>query len=113
MHEIGMPAGVYNVVHGFGPDSAGQALVQHPDVAAITFTGESANSQRIMADASPTLKPLSSEPGETQLLSLPMPTLTQRWLAPYVRRSQTVDKSACVQSVSTLSVLSLIGLLRL
>ena len=63
MHEIGMPAGVYNVVHGFGPDSAGQALVQHPDVAAITFTGESATGQRIMADASPTLKPLSFELG--------------------------------------------------
>jgi len=63
MQEIGMPKGVYNVVHGFGPGSAGQALVQHPDVAAITFTGESATGQRIMADAAPTLKPLSFELG--------------------------------------------------
>ena len=114
MDEIGMPAGVYNVVHGFGPDSAGQALVQHPDVAAITFTGESATGQRIMADASPTLKPLSFELGEekTQLLSSPMPTLTQPSPGPYVRRSQTADKSACVQSVSTLSVPSLIASLQ-
>lgn len=63
MQEVGMPKGVYNVVHGFGPGSAGQALVQHPDVAAITFTGESATGQRIMADAAPTLKPLSFELG--------------------------------------------------
>lgn len=63
MNEIGMPKGVYNVVHGFGPGSAGQALVQHKDVAAITFTGESSTGVAIMKDAAPTLKPLSFELG--------------------------------------------------
>src|SRR4029434_4460285 len=42
MQAVGLPAGVYNVVHGFGAESAGEFLVSHPDVAAITFTGESA-----------------------------------------------------------------------
>ncbi|MDE0882547.1 MAG: 2-hydroxymuconic semialdehyde dehydrogenase [Myxococcota bacterium] len=63
MNDIGMPPGVYNVVHGFGPGSAGQALVQHKDVAAITFTGESSTGIAIMKDAAPTLKPLSFELG--------------------------------------------------
>ncbi|MAY20051.1 MAG: 5-carboxymethyl-2-hydroxymuconate semialdehyde dehydrogenase, partial [Erythrobacteraceae bacterium] len=40
MNEVGVPKGVYNVVHGFGPDSAGQFLTEHQGVDAITFTGE-------------------------------------------------------------------------
>ena len=40
--EAGLPPGVLNVVHGFGPDSAGSALTQHRGVDRITFTGESA-----------------------------------------------------------------------
>jgi aminomuconate-semialdehyde/2-hydroxymuconate-6-semialdehyde dehydrogenase len=63
MQAVGIPAGVYNVVHGFGPGSTGQALVQHPDVAAITFTGESGTGSAIMKDAAPTLKHLSFELG--------------------------------------------------
>jgi aminomuconate-semialdehyde/2-hydroxymuconate-6-semialdehyde dehydrogenase len=63
MNEVGVPAGVYNVVHGFGPDSAGQALVRHPDVAAITFTGETRTGAAIMADAAPRAKRLSFELG--------------------------------------------------
>ena len=43
MQEAGIPDGVYNVVHGFGPNSAGEFLTQHPDVNAVTFTGESRN----------------------------------------------------------------------
>jgi aminomuconate-semialdehyde/2-hydroxymuconate-6-semialdehyde dehydrogenase len=63
MKEVGIPDGVYNVVHGFGPDSAGQALVRHPDIAALTFTGESATGSAIMKDAAPGLKHLSFELG--------------------------------------------------
>ena len=44
--EAGMPPGVLNVVHGFGPDSAGSALTQHRGVDRITFTGESATGAR-------------------------------------------------------------------
>ena len=63
MRDAGVPRGVYNVVHGFGPGSAGQALVTHPDVAAVTFTGESATGAAIMKDAAPWVKPLSFELG--------------------------------------------------
>ncbi|HXO54683.1 MAG TPA: aldehyde dehydrogenase family protein, partial [Mycobacterium sp.] len=41
MQDAGIPNGVYNVVHGFGPGSAGEFLTQHADVDAVTFTGES------------------------------------------------------------------------
>ena len=61
--DAGVPDGVFNVVHGFGPGEAGEALVAHPDVDAITFTGESATGQAIMATAAPSLKKLSFELG--------------------------------------------------
>lgn len=61
--EAGMPNGVFNVVQGFGPDAAGEALTRHPGVAAITFTGESNTGRAIMAAASPGLKKLSFELG--------------------------------------------------
>ncbi|MDP2344905.1 MAG: 2-hydroxymuconic semialdehyde dehydrogenase [Deltaproteobacteria bacterium] len=63
MKAAGVDDGVYNVVHGFGPGSAGEAIVKHGDVAAITFTGESKTGSAIMRDASPTLKRLSFELG--------------------------------------------------
>ena len=59
----GIEDGVYNVVHGFGPKSAGELLVQHPDVSAVTFTGESRTGSAIMAGAAPTLKRVSFELG--------------------------------------------------
>ena len=36
--RIGLPAGVFNLVHGFGPGSAGEAIVTHPGINGITFT---------------------------------------------------------------------------
>ena len=63
MEQVGVPAGVYNVVHGFGPECVGDALVTHPDVAAITFTGESRTGSAIMARAAAHIKPLSFELG--------------------------------------------------
>ncbi len=61
--DVGMPPGVFNVVHGYGPESAGEALTTHPDVDAITFTGESNTGRAIMAAAAPTMKKLSFEMG--------------------------------------------------
>ena len=61
--EAGLPDGVFNLVHGFGPNEAGEALVRHPQVDGITFTGESATGQAIMAAAAPGLKKLSFELG--------------------------------------------------
>jgi len=63
INEVGIPPGVYNVVHGFGPNSAGEALTTHPGVSAITFTGESRTGQAIMAAAAANVKHLSFELG--------------------------------------------------
>jgi len=62
LDEVGLPPGVFNVVHGFG-ETAGAALVAHPDVKLVSFTGESATGSTIMANAAPTLKRLSFELG--------------------------------------------------
>ncbi|MBO9130657.1 aldehyde dehydrogenase [Bacillus sp. 165] len=61
--EAGVPDGVVNLVHGFGANSAGAALTEHPDVDAITFTGETKTGTAIMKAAAPTLKKLSYELG--------------------------------------------------
>ena len=63
MQAVGVPPGVYNVVHGFGGGSAGEHLTRHPGVAAITFTGETATGAQIMKAASDGIRPVSLELG--------------------------------------------------
>lgn len=63
LNEAGIPEGVVNVVHGFGANSAGEALVRHPGVKAISFTGETSTGSAIMRDGADTLKKLSFELG--------------------------------------------------
>jgi aminomuconate-semialdehyde/2-hydroxymuconate-6-semialdehyde dehydrogenase len=63
MKAAGIPDGVYNVVHGFGPKSAGEFLTQHADVDAVTFTGESQTGAAIMKTAAASVKPVSFELG--------------------------------------------------
>jgi acyl-CoA reductase-like NAD-dependent aldehyde dehydrogenase len=60
--EAGFPAGVLNVVTGTG-ESAGDALVRHPDVDAIAFTGSTAVGKLIARNAADTLKKVSLELG--------------------------------------------------
>ena len=60
--DAGMPAGVLNIVHGLGPKT-GQAIVEHPDIKAISFTGGTATGARIAATAAPMFKKLSLELG--------------------------------------------------
>jgi len=60
--EIGLPAGVLNIVHGRGP-AVGEAIVNHPDVRAISFTGSTAVGRRIATLAAPQLKKVSLELG--------------------------------------------------
>ena len=60
--EAGFPDGVFNVITGLGPE-AGSALVDHPDVAKITFTGSDATGARIYAQAAKTMKRVSLELG--------------------------------------------------
>ncbi len=59
----GFPPGVLNVVHGYGPDSAGAALTADPRVDRITFTGESGTGRLISAAAAAHLTPVSLELG--------------------------------------------------
>jgi len=59
---VGLPPGVLNVVPGFG-ESAGAALVAHPDVDKIAFTGSTEVGRRIMREAAATVKKLSLELG--------------------------------------------------
>ena len=58
--EAGIPAGVLNVVHGYGAE-AGEALCRHPDVRAISFTGSTVTGNRIVRAAG--LKKFSMELG--------------------------------------------------
>jgi aldehyde dehydrogenase (NAD+) len=60
--KAGFPDGVINVVPGYGP-TAGAAIVKHPGVDKIAFTGEYKTAQTIMADAAQTLKRLTFELG--------------------------------------------------
>ena len=63
MNKVGIPKGVYNVVHGFGPDSAGEYLTSHPKVDALTFTGETRTGAVIMKAAASGSRPVSLEMG--------------------------------------------------
>ncbi|MDM0019096.1 2-hydroxymuconic semialdehyde dehydrogenase [Variovorax saccharolyticus] len=62
-HEAGVPPGVFNLVHGFGANSAGEALTRHPDVDAVTFTGESRTGSTIMKAVADGVKEISFELG--------------------------------------------------
>jgi aminomuconate-semialdehyde/2-hydroxymuconate-6-semialdehyde dehydrogenase len=60
--EAGLPAGVLNIVHGLGP-KAGQAIIEHPKVLAISFTGGTVTGKKIASTAAPMFKKLSLELG--------------------------------------------------
>jgi aminomuconate-semialdehyde/2-hydroxymuconate-6-semialdehyde dehydrogenase len=60
--EAGLPAGVLNIVHGLG-NKVGQAIVEHPAITAISFTGGTVTGKTIAATAAPMFKKLSLELG--------------------------------------------------
>ena len=60
--EAGLPKGVLNIVHGTGP-SVGQAIVEHPNIKAISFTGGTQTGAHIARTAAPMFKKLSLELG--------------------------------------------------
>lgn len=62
-HEAGAPAGVFNVIHGFGAGAAGEFLTRHADIDAVTFTGESKTGSAIMKAVSDGVKEVSFELG--------------------------------------------------
>jgi aminomuconate-semialdehyde/2-hydroxymuconate-6-semialdehyde dehydrogenase len=60
--EAGFPRGVFNIVHGLGGE-AGNAIVEHPDVPLISFTGGTSTGEHIARTAAPMFKKLSLELG--------------------------------------------------
>ena len=60
--KAGLPAGVLNIVHGLGP-KVGNAMVSHPDIKAISFTGGTSTGKHIASVAAPMFKKLSLELG--------------------------------------------------
>src|SRR5699024_1628562 len=60
--KAGLPKGVFNVVHGYG-ETAGDALVKHPDVQLISFTGETVTGSTIINNSADTSRELSMELG--------------------------------------------------
>lgn len=62
LDEIGFPAGVFNLVPGFGAD-VGEALVSHPGVDVVSFTGSTGAGRRISEIAAASVKPVTMELG--------------------------------------------------
>ena len=60
--RAGLPAGVLNIIHGTGP-SCGAAIVSHPEIKAISFTGSTRAGKEIAATAGPMFKKISLELG--------------------------------------------------
>jgi aminomuconate-semialdehyde/2-hydroxymuconate-6-semialdehyde dehydrogenase len=60
--EASLPPGVLNIVHGSGP-SVGQAIVEHPDIPVLSFTGGTQTGAQIMKTAGPRFKKVSLELG--------------------------------------------------
>ncbi|AUT65495.1 2-hydroxymuconic semialdehyde dehydrogenase [Paraburkholderia terrae] len=63
MRDIGLPRGVFNLIHGHGANAAGEWLTRHPDIDAITFTGESKTGSAIMKAVADGVKNVSFELG--------------------------------------------------
>jgi len=61
-NQAGLPKGVLNIVHGLGA-TTGQAIIEHPDIKAISFTGGTATGAHIAKEAAPMFKKLSLELG--------------------------------------------------
>ncbi len=62
MAEVGFPAGVVNIVPGYG-HSAGQRIVEHPDIAKVSFTGSTTVGKKVAQGAAETLKQVHLELG--------------------------------------------------
>ena len=101
MNAVGIPKGVYNVVHGFGPGSAGEFLTTHPKVDAITFTGETRTGAAIMkAAAEAPGRYRSRWAARTQASCSPIAISTPRSKAPCARASPIAARSASAPSAS-------------
>ncbi|HEY4344492.1 MAG TPA: aldehyde dehydrogenase family protein [Parvibaculum sp.] len=62
LHEAGVPAGVFNMVHGDGP-TVGTAMSSHPDVDMVSFTGSTVAGVKVAINAAPGIKRVAQELG--------------------------------------------------
>ena len=62
LNKVHFPKGVFNLVHGLGPE-VGQAIVEHPNIRGISFTGGTATGKIVAATAAPMFKKISLELG--------------------------------------------------
>jgi aminomuconate-semialdehyde/2-hydroxymuconate-6-semialdehyde dehydrogenase len=62
LHELNLPRGVFNLIHGLGPE-VGQGILEHPLINGISFTGGTATGRIVAATAAPMFKKLSLELG--------------------------------------------------
>ena len=101
--EAGMPAGVFNVVHGDGP-TTGAALVAHPHVKKLTFTGSTATGQAILRSAADHIKSVHLElGGKTPTSCSAMPMSSRRSPARCSPPSTTPARSAPAARASSSS----------
>lgn len=63
IRDAGIPAGVFNLIHGLGANSAGEFLTKHDGIDAVTFTGESKTGSTIMKAVADGMKEVSFELG--------------------------------------------------
>ena len=62
IHEVGLPAGVFNLVSGIGP-VVGEAIAKHPDVDMVSFTGSTRAGKRVMEVGAQNIKRVALELG--------------------------------------------------
>lgn len=63
IRDSGLPKGAFNLIHGHGPNAAGEWLTKHQEIDAITFTGESRTGSAIMKAVADGVKNVSFELG--------------------------------------------------
>ena len=93
--EAGLPPGVLNIVHGTGPGT-GEAIVTHPDVKAISFTGSTRAGERIASLAAPKFKKLSLELGGTNPAIIFADCNWERMMADTIRSSFSNQGEICL-----------------
>jgi aminomuconate-semialdehyde/2-hydroxymuconate-6-semialdehyde dehydrogenase len=98
IHQIGLPAGAFNLLHGFGPNSAGEFLTKHSGLSAITFTGESGTGSTIMKAAAEGVREVSFELGGKNAAVVFADANFEAAVAGVVRSSFTNSGQVCLCS---------------
>jgi aldehyde dehydrogenase (NAD+) len=80
LHDAGLPAGVFNLVNGTGPEIGG-AMASHPDIDMISITGSNRAGVLVAQAAAPTVKRVTQELGANRPMSC-CPTPISRRLSP-------------------------------